>query len=102
MNLNPLRDNVVIKMDKAEEVSSGGIFMPESTRDKSYEGYVLAVGPGVDMEDGTVKPVVVNVGDKVLFSKYYTPVTAKDVDGTEMSDLVIMGENNIIATRTPV
>jgi len=94
MNLIPLRDNVVIKMDKAEETSAGGIFMPETTREKPSEGDVLAVGPGVDMEDGSVKPVVVNVGDKVLFSKYYTPVAVKGMDS-----VVIMGENNIIAIR---
>ena len=92
MEIKPLRDNVLIKVDKPEEKSKGGLIIPETTREKPYEGEVIEVGPGREIEDGTIKPVAVKVGDKVIFSKYFTPVSIPD-----RNDLVLMSEDNIIA-----
>lgn len=94
MNLQPLRDNVVVKMDKAPEKSVGGILLPESGREKPQEGEVLAVGPGIELDTGVLSPLTVKVGDKIVFSKYYTPLSMPDAD-----DLVIMGETNILAIK---
>ena len=92
MEIKPLRDNILIKVDKPEEKSKGGLILPETTREKPYEGEVIEVGPGKEMEDGTLKPLAVKIGDKVIFSKYFTPVAVPERD-----DLVLMPEENIIA-----
>lgn len=94
MNIKPLRDNVVVKMNKAEDKSPGGLILPDTAKEKPSEGEVLAVGPGILNDDGTTRFLVVKIGDKVVFSKYYTPLSMPDCD-----DLVIMNETNILAIK---
>lgn len=81
MNLKPLEDKIVIKVIKEEQKTASGLVLATASEDKSNEGTVVAVGPGITLQDGSkVVPDVV-VGDKVLFSKYGgTPV---DVEGEE-------------------
>jgi len=94
MNIKPLRDNVLIRIKKADDKSKGGILIPETTREKPYEGEVIAVGVGKLLDNGELHPTVVNVGDQVVFSKYFTIVSVPDCD-----DLVIMNEENILAIK---
>lgn len=92
MALRPLRDKVVVKPSAEEEKTSGGIFLPDSAKKKPQEGKVLAVGTGKLLDDGTIKPLTVKIGDTVMFSKYGgTEVT---VDG---EDVVLLDEDQIFA-----
>ena len=92
MALRPLRDKVVVKPSEGEEKSSGGIFLPDSAKKKPQEGKVIAVGTGKLLDDGTIKPLTVQVGDTVVYSKY---------GGTEVTisgeELVLLDEDQIFA-----
>ncbi len=70
MKIRPLQDRIIVKRVEGEEVSSGGIIIPDSAKEKPQEGKVIAVGKGKIGEDGKVQPLDVKKGDKVLFSKY--------------------------------
>ena len=66
----PLYDRLLVKRVAAEEMSKGGIIIPDSAKEKPIEGEVIAVGNGKVLEDGKVRNLEVKVGDKVLFGKY--------------------------------
>ncbi len=70
MKIRPLQDRIIVKRIEGEEVSRGGIIIPDSAKEKPQEGKVTAVGKGKVGEDGKVQPLDVKKGDKVLFSKY--------------------------------
>ena len=70
MNFRPLYDNVLIKRVKAAETTSGGLYIPETAKDKPQEATVLATGPGRMNEKGEYQKLSVQVGDTVLFGKY--------------------------------
>ena len=90
MNIRPLQDRVVVRRTEEETKSSGGIVLPGSATEKPSQGEVLAVGPGKKAEDGSVQPVDLNVGDKVLFGQYSG--SAVKLDGEE---LLIMNESEV-------
>ncbi len=90
--LRPLGDRIVVKPGKEEEVTRGGIVLPDTAKRKPREGEVVAVGPGKVLENGERAPMEVSVGDIVVYSEYGgTEVT---VDGEE---LVILDEGSILA-----
>lgn len=91
MKLKPLADHIIVKPLIKEEVTKGGIVLPDTAKEKPQEGEVLAVGPG-KYEDGKLQPMSVKVGDKVLFTKY-APTEVK-VDGEE---LYILREDDVLA-----
>ncbi len=92
MKLKPLADRVVVKPSKAEEMTKGGIIVPDTAKEKPVWGDVIAVGPGRTSDDGKLIPMEIKVGDKVLYGKYSgTEVT---MDG---EDLLIMRESDIFA-----
>jgi len=92
MALRPLRDKVVVKPSEEESKSSGGIFLPDTAKKKPQEGSVIAVGTGRLLDDGTIKPLTVKVGDTVVYSKYGgTEVTF------ESTDYVLLDEDQIFA-----
>jgi chaperonin GroES len=70
MNIKPLGDRVLIKQIDSEEVTKGGIVLPDTAKEKPQEGEVLAVGPGKILDNGQRAPMEVQVGDRVLFAKY--------------------------------
>jgi len=70
MNIKPLGDRVLIKQIDSEEVTKGGIVLPDTAKEKPQEGEVLAVGPGKLLDNGQRAPMEVKVGDRVLFAKY--------------------------------
>ncbi len=93
-NLVPLGDRVVIKPTPREEVSKGGIVLPDTAKEKPQEGEIIAVGAGKLTDDGKRLPMDVKVGDKVIYSKYA---------GTEFKEgdveLVIMRESDLLAKK---
>jgi len=93
--IEPLGDRVVIKPTPTEEVSKGGIVLPDTAKEKPQEGKIVAVGPGRLTEDGKRIAMEVKKGDKVIYSKYA---------GTEFKledeELVIMREGDILAKRS--
>ncbi|CAN5475914.1 co-chaperone GroES [soil metagenome] len=92
MNLTPLHDRVIVKAAKPEEVSKGGIIIPDTAKEKPMQGEVIAVGTGKQSEEGKVTPMAVKVGDTVLYGKYAG--TEVNVDGEEF---LIMRESDIFA-----
>ena len=91
MKIRPLRNWVMLKRLEQDEKSVGGIIIPDTAKEKPQRGLVTAVGPGKRNEDGVVTPVDVQVGDKVLFSKFA---------GTEIKlageELLILQEDDIV------
>lgn len=93
MNIRPLHDRVVVKRIDEEEAKVGGLFIPDSAKEKPQQGEVVAVGNGKKTEEGKVIPLDVKVGDRVLFGKY----SGSDVPKTYGDDHLIMREDEILA-----
>ncbi len=91
MNLKPLQDRLVVRRVKEEETTKGGIIIPDSAKERPLEGEVLAVGNGKKLEDGTVIPLDVKAGDRILFGKYAG--TEVKVDGI---DHLILREDEVL------
>lgn len=70
MAIKPLADKIVIKVIEDTEQTSGGIFIPDSAKEKSQKGEIVAVGQGKTLDSGEREPMDVKVGDIVLYSKY--------------------------------
>ena len=92
--LEPLGDRVIVRPTEKEEVSKGGIILPDTAKEKPQEGEIIAVGPGKVKDDGTRIATEVKVGDKVIYAKYAG--TEVEVDGEK---LLIMHESDIMAKR---
>jgi len=95
VKLQPLGDRVVVKPMPKEEVTKGGIFLPDTAKEKPQEGKVVAVGPGKLTDDGKRIVMDVIVGDVVIYAKY---------GGTEIKEdgeeLIILRESDILAKKT--
>ena len=92
MNVKPLADRIIVKAAEAEEMTKGGIILPDTAKEKPQQGEVLAVGPGKVSDSGNIVKVTLKLGDKVLYGKYSgTEIT---VDG---EDVLIMRESDILA-----
>jgi chaperonin GroES len=91
MAIRPLHDRVIVKRLEGEEITKGGIIIPDSAKEKPLEGKVLAVGPGKRDENGKQVALDVKKGDKVLFGKYAgTEVKIND------DEVVILREDDIL------
>jgi len=92
MALRPLHDRIIVERLAEDEKTSGGIFIPESAKEKPQRGKVVAVGKGKLSDDGSLRPLDVKAGDVVLFGKY---------SGTEVKinneDRLIMREDDVLA-----
>jgi chaperonin GroES len=93
--LEPLGDRVVIKPTPKEDVSKGGIVLPDTAKEKPQEGKIIAVGPGRLTEDGKRIAMEVKKGDKVIYSKY-----AGNEFKLDDEELVIMREGDILAKKS--
>jgi chaperonin GroES len=91
MKIRPLHDRILVKRIEGEEKTKGGIIIPDTAKEKPQEGKVVAVGGGKVNEDGTVRPMDVKNGDRILFSKYAG--TDVKVDG---DDLIIIREDDVL------
>jgi chaperonin GroES len=92
VNLKPLHDNVVIEHVEQDDTTSGGIFLPDTAKEKPQEGVVRAAGDGRVLESGTKLGMSVKVGDRVLYRKYSG--SEVKIDGTEF---LIIPEKDILA-----
>ncbi len=92
MKIRPLHDRVIVKRLEEERTSAGGIIIPDSATEKPIQGKVVAVGKGKILENGSVRPLDLKVGDKILFGKYGG--TEVKVDGEE---LLVMREEDVMA-----
>jgi chaperonin GroES len=81
MKIRPLHDRILVKRIDEEETTKGGIIIPDSAKEKPQEGKVIAVGNGKVLENGSVQPLDVKKGDRVLFSKYAG--TEANIEGEE-------------------
>ena len=93
MDIKPLADRVVIKPLEAEGKTKGGIVLPDTAKEKPQEGKVVAVGKGKLLENGSVHPPEVKVGDKVLYGKY----SGNEITTQDGEELLIMREEDILA-----
>jgi len=92
--LEPLGDRVIVKPLEMEEVSKGGIILPDTAKEKPQDGEIIAVGPGKIKDDGTRIPMEVKVGDRVMYGKYAgTEVKLND------EKLLIMSQSDIMAIK---
>ena len=91
MDIRPLHDRIVVKRIEEEESKIGGLFIPDSAKEKLQQGEVIAVGKGKKTDEGKVIPLDVQVGDRILFGKY----SGSDVklDGQEY---MIMREDEVL------
>jgi len=91
MKFRPLHDRVLIRRIEAQAQTAGGIIIPDTAQEKPQEGEIVAAGSGASAEDGTVIPLDVKTGDRILFGKW---------SGTEIKlggeDLIIMKESDIL------
>jgi chaperonin GroES len=91
VKIRPLQDRVIVKRIAEEEKSKGGIFIPDTAKEKPQEGKVVAVGKGKVNDDGKITPLDVKVNDRILFGKYSG--TEINVDDEEH---LIMREDDIL------
>ena len=91
MKIRPLYDRIVVKRIEQQEQLQGGLYIPDSAKEKPQEGEVVAVGKGKRLEDGKVVPLDVQVSDRILFGKY----SGSDIklDGDEF---LIMREDEVL------
>ena len=93
MKLRPLGDRVIITPNAKEEVSKGGIILPDTVdKERPEQGTVVAVGPGKPREDGTLAPMSVKVGETVMFKKY-----APDEFKIDGATYLVLSESDLIA-----
>lgn len=90
--LEPLADRIVVRPLKREEVTKGGIVLPDTAKEKPQEGEVVAVGPGRLGEDGKRLALEVKAGDKVLFARFAGTEFRQDEE-----ELLILREGDILA-----
>ena len=92
MNVRPLHDRILVKRNEQAARSAGGLFLPDSAnKEKPVEGTVLAIGSGKVKDDGSVLPLQVAVGDRIVFGKYAG--TEIKIDG---EDRLILREDDVL------
>ena len=91
MKIKPMNDRVLVQRVEEEQKTAGGIFIPDTAKEKPQEGKVIAVGPGKLGDDGKRVPAEVKVGDRILFSKYAG--NEIQIDGVEH---IFMREEDIL------
>ena len=92
MKLKPIQDRILVRREDAEERTSGGIIIPETSQEKPSKGPVVAVGDGARDDKGNIIPMTLKIGDKIFFTKWGG--TEVKVDG---EDLLIMKESDVLA-----
>jgi chaperonin GroES len=92
VNLKPLGDRVVVEHVEQADKSAGGVFLPDTAKEKPQEGKVLAIGSGRTLDNGTKVPMEVKVGDRILYSKY----SGSEVK-IEGKEYLIISEKDVLA-----
>jgi chaperonin GroES len=91
MTFRPLHDRVLVRRIEAPEKTAGGIIIPDTAQEKPQEGEIVSIGSGTRSEDGTVTPLDVKAGDRILFGKWSGSEVKLDGE-----DLLIMKESDIL------
>ena len=91
MTFRPLHDRVLVRRIEAPEKTAGGIIIPDNAKEKPQEGEIVSTGTGARAEDGSITPLDVKAGDRILFGKWSG--TEVKVDG---EDLIIMKESDVL------
>jgi chaperonin GroES len=91
MKFRPLHDRVLVRRIEAAEKTAGGIIIPDTAQEKPQEGVVVAIGTGVRADDGSITPLDLKAGDKILFGKWSGSEVKLDGE-----DLIIMKESDVL------
>ena len=92
MKIRPLYDRILVKRIEEQQKTAGGLYIPDTAKEKPMEARVVAVGNGRVLEDGTLRKLAIKAGDKVLFAKYAG--NEIKIDGT---DHLILREDDVLA-----
>ena len=92
INLKPLDDRIVVQPLEAEEKTAGGLYLPDTAKEKPQRGTVIAIGPGKTLDSGERAPMSVALGDEVIYGKYSG--SDIEVDGNEVK---ILRESDVLA-----
>ncbi|GGO80471.1 10 kDa chaperonin [Marinobacterium nitratireducens] len=92
MSIRPLHDRLVVRRLEAETTSKGGILLPGNAQEKPSQGEVIAVGDGVTLDNGELRPLLLRTGDRVLFGKFSGSEVKLDGE-----TLLIMRESDVLA-----
>ncbi|SRR5690606_10435589 len=92
MSIRPLHDRIVVKRLEATQATASGIVIPDSAAERPDQGEVLAVGPGKRLSDGTLQPLSVKVGERILFGKYAGQTVKVDDE-----ELLVLREEDVLA-----
>ena len=92
MKIKPLNDRILVEVLESEEMTKGGIYLPDTAKEEKTEGKVIATGPGKTLESGTVQPMQVKANDRVIFGKY-----SGDEILIEGKKHKILGESEVLA-----
>ncbi len=95
MNFTPLHDRVLVRRVEEDDMTSGGLIIPDSAKEKPQEGEVVSCGEGARKDSGELIPMAVSAGDKILFGKWSG--TEVKIDG---EDLMIMKESDVLGIIT--
>ncbi len=93
MKLQPLADRIIVEPLTSEEVTKGGIVLPDTVKEKPQEGKVIAVGKGKALENGQIQALEVKVGDTVLYGKY----SGSEIKNKSGETILIMREDDVLA-----
>jgi chaperonin GroES len=93
MKIKPLGDRIVVQREESEGKTSGGIFLPDTAKDKPQRGKVLAVGPGKLLKDGTRRPLQVKEGDSIIFTTW----AGDEFRDRKQETILLMREEDVLA-----
>ena len=93
MNIKPLGERVLVKVLASEEVTASGLVIPDTAKEKPQEGEIVAVGPGRILENGSRAALEMQVGDRVIYSKY----SGTEIKKSGVEYLILNGERDILA-----
>lgn len=92
VKLQPLGDKVVVEREESQDITAGGIVLPDSAKDKPSRGTIVAIGTGKTLDDGSRGEMQVKVGDRVLFTSY-----APETINIDDEEYLLMSEGDILA-----
>jgi chaperonin GroES len=93
MKVKPLGDRIVVRRQESEERTAGGIYLPDTAKNKPQKGKVLAVGPGRLMKDGTRKALQVKEGDTIIFTNW----AGEEYKSRQAENILLMHEEDVLA-----
>jgi chaperonin GroES len=93
MDLKPLGDRIVVQALEAEEITKGGIILPETAKEKPHEGKIVAVGRGKTLDNGQIQALELKAGDRILYGKY----SGSEIKTKDGKEYLIMKEEDVLA-----